>query len=92
MILTTPFHPRLAELNARPRLWQHWSGYLSAERYDLSAKQEHTVLRNAAGRFDTSPLHTSTPIRGRDAERFLGGLLARDIRTCKPGRAQATVW
>lgn len=90
MILTTPFHPRLAELN-QTQLWQHWAGYLSAERYDLSAKQEHTVLRNAAGWFDTSPLHKYS-IRGRDAERFLGGLLARDIRTCKPGRAQYTVW
>ena len=31
-------------------------------------------------------------ISGRDAERFLGGLLARDIRTCRPGRAQYTIW
>ena len=31
-------------------------------------------------------------IRGRDAERFLAGALARDIRTCRPGRAQYTIW
>ena len=47
MVLTTPFHPRLVELN-ESQLWQHWAGYLSADRYDLSARQEHTVLRNAA--------------------------------------------
>jgi aminomethyltransferase len=90
MVLTTPFHPRLAELTST-HLWEHWAGYLSATRYDPSAKQEYMVLRNAAGWFDTSPLHKYS-IRGRDAERFLGGVLARDIRTCKPGRAQYTVW
>ena len=90
MVLTTPFHPRLAELN-ESQLWQHWAGYLSADRYDLSARQEYTVLRNAAGWFDTSPLNKYW-IRGRDAERFLSGVFARDIRTCKPGRAQYTVW
>jgi aminomethyltransferase len=90
MVLTTPFHPRLVELN-ESQLWQHWAGYLSADRYDLSARQEYTVLRNAAGWFDTSPLNKYW-IRGRDAERFLSGVFARDIRTCRPGRAQYTIW
>jgi aminomethyltransferase len=90
MVRTTPFHPRLAELSDS-QLWQHWSGYLSAVRYDLSAKQEYMVLRNAAGFFDTSPLFKYW-VRGRDAERFLGGVMARDVRTCRPGRAQYTVW
>ncbi|MDP9317759.1 MAG: aminomethyltransferase family protein, partial [Actinomycetota bacterium] len=31
-------------------------------------------------------------VRGRDAERFLAGVLVRDIRTCRPGRAQYTMW
>lgn len=90
MVLTTPFHPRLAELN-RTELWQHWAGYLSADRYEPSAKQEYMVLRNAVGWFDTSPLHKYV-VAGRDAERFLSGVLTRDIRTCRPGRAQYTVW
>ena len=90
MVLTTPFHPRLAELN-ETQLWQHWAGYLSADRYDPSAKQEYVVLRNAVGWFDSSPLHKYV-VRGRDAERFLAGVLARDIRACRPGRAQYTVW
>jgi aminomethyltransferase len=90
MVRTTPFHPRLAELS-QTQLWQHWAGYLSAERYDDSAKQEYMVLRNAVAFFDTSPLYKYW-VRGRDAERFLGGVLARDPRRCRPGRAQYTVW
>lgn len=90
MIRTTPFHPRLAELN-RTGLWNHWAGYLSAVRYDLSAKYEYFGIRNAAAFFDASPLYKFW-IRGRDAERYLGGVMARDVRTCRPGRAQYTVW
>jgi len=90
MVSTTPFHPRLAELNTSG-LWAHWAGYLSVLRYDLSAKIEYFALRNSAGFFDTSPLYKYW-IRGRDAERFLAGVLARDVRGCRPGHAQYTVW
>ncbi len=90
MIRTTPFYDRLADLNDG-QLWEHWSGYLSARRYDVSAKHEYFAIRNSAGVFDTSPLFKYW-IRGRDAERFLAGLLTRDIRSCRPGRAMYTVW
>ena len=90
MIKTTPFHERLSELNTTG-LYSHWSGYLSALRYDTSAKHEYFGIRNSAGLFDTSPLYKHW-IRGKDAERFLGGVMTRDIRTCRPGRAQYTVW
>jgi glycine cleavage system T protein (aminomethyltransferase) len=90
MVATTPFHPRLAELNTTG-LYGHWSGYLSALRYDLSAKFEYFCIRNSAGVFDTSPLYKYW-IRGRDAERFLAGVMTRDVRACRPGRAQYTVW
>jgi aminomethyltransferase len=87
---TTPVHDRLSELN-RTGLYSHWSGYLSALRYDMSAKHEYFAVRNSAGLFDTSPLFKYW-IRGRDAERFLAGVLTRDIRSCRPGRAQYTIW
>ena len=90
MIRTTPFHERLSELNTTG-LWTHWSGYLSALKYDMSPKHEYFAVRNSAGFFDTSPLFKYW-IRGRDAERFLAGVMTRDIRTCRPGRAQYTVW
>ena len=90
MVMTTPFHPRLADLNTT-QLWSHWSGYLSATQYDIAVKHEYFGVRNAVGCFDASPLYKYA-ITGRDAERYLGGLLARDIRTCRPGRAQYTIW
>jgi len=90
MVKTTPFHERLSELN-HTQLWTHWSGYLSALRYDHSAKHEYFAVRNSAGFFDTSPLYKYW-IRGRDAERFLAGVLTRDIRKCRPGRAHYTLW
>jgi aminomethyltransferase len=90
MVQTTPFHPRLAELNTT-QLWAHWAGHLSATQYDMAVKHEYFGVRQAVGFFDASPLYKYA-ITGRDAERFLGGLLARDIRTCRPGRAQYTIW
>jgi len=90
MIRTTPFHERVAALN-QTGLWSHWAGHLVADKYQMSEKFEYFAVRNAAGVFDTSPLYKYR-IVGVDAERFLAGVLARDIRTCRPGRAQYTIW
>ncbi|MGH2357994.1 MAG: aminomethyltransferase family protein [Candidatus Limnocylindria bacterium] len=90
MIRTTPFHDRTSALN-ESGLWQHWSGHLAANRYQLSDKFEYFAVRNSAGIFDTSPLYKYR-IAGRDAERFLSGMLARDIRSCPPGHAHYTTW
>ncbi|HYH93911.1 MAG TPA: aminomethyltransferase family protein [Candidatus Saccharimonadales bacterium] len=90
MIRTTPFHERTAALN-ETQLWSHWSGHLAADRYQMSDKFEYFSVRNAAGIFDSSPLYKYR-IAGKDAERFLSGILARDIRACPPGHAQYTCW
>ena len=90
MILTTPFHERTSALN-ETHLWSHWSGYLAADRYQISDKFEYFAVRNSAGLFDSSPLYKYR-IHGPDAERFLAGVLARDIRACPPGHAQYTCW
>ena len=89
-IKTTPFHPRLVELN-QTGLWAHWAGHLSAPRYDFSSKYEYFGVRNAAAFFDASPLFKFW-IRGADAERFLAGVMTRDPRSVRPGRAQYTLW
>ena len=90
MIRTTPFHERTSALN-QTQLWSHWSNFLAADRYQLSDKAEYFVVRNAAGIFDSSPLYKYR-IGGPDAEVFLAGMLARDIRACPPGCAQYTCW
>ena len=90
MPLTTPFHDRLAPLN-RTGIWKHWSGTLVAPSYQHSASAEYWAIRNAASLLDTSPLFKYR-IRGADAERLLGIALVRDIRRCRPGRAQYTCW
>jgi len=90
MIRTTPFHERTRALN-QTGLWSHWSGHLAADRYQMSDKFEYFAVRNSAGIFDSSPLYKYR-IHGPDAERFLAGVLARDIRACPPGHAQYTIW
>jgi len=90
VIRTTPFHPRIDELN-QTGLYSHWAGHIVAEKYQMSEKFEYFAIRNAAGIFDTSPLFKYA-ITGPDAERFLTGVLTRDVRACQPGRAQYTIW
>jgi aminomethyltransferase len=90
MIRTTPFHERTNAANSTG-LWEHWSGYLVARRYQLSEKFEYFAIRNSAGLFDSSPLYKYR-IQGPDAEAFLAGVLARDIRTCAIGHGQYTSW
>jgi aminomethyltransferase len=90
VIRTTPFHPRLSELNTQG-LYTHWQGHLSALRYTSAPKHEYFAVRNSVGVFDTSPLFKYR-IHGPDAERLLAGVLVREIRTCRPGQAQYTLW
>lgn len=90
MIHETPFHPRTSAEN-KTGLWSHWSGYLATDRYQMSDKFEYFAIRNSAGVIDTSPLYKYR-ITGTDAERFLSGVLARDIRKCRPGQAHYTLW
>jgi aminomethyltransferase len=90
MMKTTPFHPRLSELN-QTGLYSHWAGHLSSLRYDMASKHEYFAVRNSAGFFDTSPLYKYR-ITGPDAERFLAGIMTRDVRRCRPGQAMYTVW
>ncbi len=90
MIRETPFHPRTSSAN-QTGLWSHWSGYLATDRYQMSDKFEYFAIRNSAGVIDTSPLYKYR-ITGSDAERFLAGVLARDIRKCRPGQAHYTLW
>jgi aminomethyltransferase len=90
MIRRTPFHDRLEAYN-QTGLWQHWSGHLSAVKYQMDSKFEYFAVRNSAGVIDTSPLYKYR-IVGHDAETYLAGVLTRDIRACRDGQAQYTLW
>ncbi len=87
---TTPFHPRLSELNDQG-LYTHWQGTLSPLRYSHAPKHEYFAVRNSVGVFDTSPLYKYL-VSGPDTERLLARALARDIRSCRPGQAHYTAW
>ena len=89
-VRTTPFHPRLSELNDQG-LYTHWQGTLSALRYTHAPKHEYFAVRNAVGVFDTSPLYKYA-VRGPDAERLFARALTRDVTQCRPGQAQYTAW
>jgi aminomethyltransferase len=90
MLLRTPFHERLEALN-ETGLWEHWSGYLTATKYQMSEKFEYVAIRDAAAIVDTSPLYKYR-IAGSGAEAYLAGVMARDPRTLSPGQAQYQVW
>lgn len=90
MVKKTPFFARTAPLN-ETMLWEHWAGYVVAQKYQYSELFEYYAVRNSAGLFDSSPLF-KYQIKGADAADFLSGVLARDIGQCAVGRAQYTVW
>ncbi|HEY5662618.1 MAG TPA: aminomethyltransferase family protein [Ilumatobacter sp.] len=90
MLRQSPFHDRVAAAN-QTSLWSHWAGHLVVDKYQMSEKFEYTAIRNSVGIFDSSPLYKYR-ICGPDAERFLSAVLTRDIRTCRPGQAQYTIW
>ena len=90
MIRTTPFHERTSALNETAAL-EPLVRPSGRGRYQMSEKMEYFAVRNAAGLFDSCPLYKYR-ITGKDAEAFLAGVLARDIRACPPGHAQYTFW
>src|SRR3990172_7345281 len=89
-LLKTPFHERLEALN-ETGLWEHWSGYLTATKYQMSEKFEYVAVRDAAAIFDGSPLYKYR-IAGSDAGRYLAGVMARDPRPLEVGQAQYQLW
>ena len=90
MLRRSPFHARVDAAN-QTSLWSHWAGHLVVDKYQMAEKWEYVAVRNAAGVFDSSPLYKYR-ITGPDAERYLAGVLARDVRSMRPGQAQYTIW
>ena len=89
MMLTTPFHSRIAaacELNC----WGDWMGYTTPNAY-TDVELEYFAVRNAAGVFDLTPMNKYR-ITGNDAEAYLNRLVTRDVSKIGVGRVGYTVW
>jgi aminomethyltransferase len=86
----SPFHARTTEL-CTSQNWQEWSGYFSADSYELDHMGEYNAVRTTAAVFDVSPLF-KYHVRGRDAGRLLNHVVTRDVSKCRMGGVQYTAW
>ncbi|MBW2275589.1 MAG: aminomethyltransferase family protein [Deltaproteobacteria bacterium] len=86
----SPFHARTTEL-CTSQNWQEWSGYFSADSYELDHMREYNAVRTTAALFDVSPLF-KYHLHGRDAGRLLDRVLTRDVSKCRIGQAIYTTW
>jgi len=71
--------------------WQEWSGYFSADSYELDHMREYNAVRTTAAIFDVSPLY-KYHVCGRDAGRLLDRIVTRDVSKCRVGRVLYTCW
>ncbi len=86
----TPFYSRTAAL-CESQSWLEWSGFFSANQYELTHTHEYYAIRTAAALLDVSPLY-KYHIHGRDAQRLLNRVVTRDVNKCVVGQALYTPW
>jgi len=86
----TPFHSRTNAL-CESQSWVEWSGYLSAQTYEMDHIHEYNAIRLGAGLFDVSPLFKYF-IRGRDAVALMNRVITRDASKCAVGQIIYTAW
>jgi aminomethyltransferase len=71
--------------------WQEWSGFLSANSYELEHIHEYNAIRIACALFDISPLY-KYHVSGRDALALLDRMVTRDVSRCRVGQVMYTAW
>jgi aminomethyltransferase len=86
----TPFFSRTSAL-CESQSWLEWSGFLSANHYELTHTHEYYAIRTAAALFDVSPLY-KYHLHGRDAQRLLNRVVTRDVTRCAVGQVMYTPW
>ncbi|HXV37380.1 MAG TPA: aminomethyltransferase family protein [Myxococcota bacterium] len=86
----TPFHARTNAL-CESQTWIEWSGYLSAQTYEMDHIHEYNAIRLGAGLFDISPLYKYL-IHGRDAVALINRVITRDASKCRVGQVLYTAW
>ncbi len=86
----TPFYPRTSQL-CDSYNWIEWSGWLSANSYDVDHKHEYIAIRTACAVFDASPLY-KYHIHGVDALRLMNRVVTQDVSRYAVGRVMYTPW
>jgi aminomethyltransferase len=86
----TPFYPRTSLL-CNSHSWAEWSGWLSANTYDIDHTHEYIAIRTACGVFDSSPLYKYL-IHGPDALKLMNRVVTRDVSRYAIGRCMYTPW
>jgi aminomethyltransferase len=86
----TPFHPRTSLL-CDSYSWAEWSGWLTANSYDLDHTYEYIAIRTACAVFDSSPLY-KYHVHGPDALRLMNRVVTQDVSRYAAGRCLYTPW
>jgi len=86
----TPFHSRTS-LSCESQSWQEWSGFFSANSYELDHIHEYGAVRTACALFDISPLF-KYHLSGPGAVALLERVLTRDVSRLAVGQVAYTTW
>lgn len=86
----TPFYPRTSSL-CDSYSWAEWSGWLTANTYDIDHTHEYIAVRTACAVFDSSPLY-KYHIHGPDALKLMNRVVTQDVSRYAVGRCMYTPW
>lgn len=86
----TPFYPRTSAL-CDSHSWAEWSGWLTANTYNIDHTHEYLAVRTACAVFDTSPLY-KYHVHGPDALRLMNRVVTQDINRYDAGHCLYTPW
>ena len=86
----TPFHSRTSAC-CESQSWQEWSGFFSANSYELEHVHEYNAVRTACALFDVSPLY-KYHLCGPGAVALLDRVVTRDARRLEVGQVAYTTW
>ena len=89
MMLETPFHSRVAQLN-QLNAWEDWMGYTTPSAY-FDVELEYFAVRSTTGVFDLTPMNKYR-VTGPDAEAYLNRLVTRNVSKIRERRVGYTVW
>lgn len=86
----TPFYPRTSLL-CDSYSWAEWSGWLTANTYDIDHTQEYIAIRTSCAVFDSSPLY-KYHIHGPDSLKLMNRVVTQDVSRYAVGRCMYTPW